>query len=74
MSRATEIAKELRDLGKVGCVNYKYQQALCNEAADLIEDQEERIDIMMEGNKVKPETGVQMEIDPYEYRDEIRQG
>ena len=72
MSKARVIAEALRSLGDLGTTNYAKDKKLCYDAADLIEDQEERIDIMMEGNKITPGSGIQMELD-YEYRDEIRQ-
>lgn len=72
MSHATEIAARLRSLGDMGTTNHKADKALCYEAAALIEDMEERIDIMMEGNRITPGAAVQTEMNPYEYRDEMR--
>lgn len=52
MSKATDTARRLRTLGDLGTTNYKADRALCYQAADMLEDMEERIDIMLEGNKI----------------------
>ena len=44
----TELIKALRDLAQIGIVNYR-QVDILNEAADRIEEMDERIAIMEEG-------------------------
>lgn len=50
MGRAERLTRELRAVKEIGIVNYKRTQELCGEAADLIEEMEERIAIMMESD------------------------
>lgn len=74
-----ELARKLRSLAETGIVNARKDAALLREAAAwieemdrLLEDAQERIAIMMEGNRIQPGDARQMDMRDYEYRDEIR--
>ena len=66
--RTDELIKELRQIAELGIVNHKRDVPVIIEAADRLEEQEERIAIMLEGNGLTEVTGL---LDP-DFRREIR--
>lgn len=66
--RTDELIKELRQIAELGIVNHKRDVPVIIEAADRLEEQEERIAIMLEGNGLTEVSGL---LDP-DFRREIR--
>lgn len=66
--KTSELIKELRNIAEIGIVNYKRDVPVITEAADRLEEQEERIQIMIEGNGLTEIAGL---LDP-DFRREIR--
>lgn len=66
--KTSELIKELRNIAEIGIVNHKRDVPVITEAADRLEEQEERIQIMIEGNGLTEIAGL---LDP-DFRREIR--
>lgn len=66
--KTSELIKKLRNIAEIGIVNHKRDVPVITEAADRLEEQEERIQIMIEGNGLTEIAGL---LDP-DFRREIR--
>ena len=66
--KTDELIRKLREIAKIGIVNHKRDVPVITEAADRLEEQKERIDIMIEGNGLTEIAGL---LDP-DFRREIR--
>ena len=66
--KTDELVRKLREIAEIGIVNHKHDVPAIIEAADRLEEQEERIAIMIEGNGLTEISGL---LDP-DFRREIR--
>ena len=66
--KTDELIRKLREIAEIGIVNHKRDVPVITEAADRLEEQKERIDIMIEGNGLTEIAGL---LDP-DFRREIR--
>ena len=68
--KTDELVRKLREIAEIGIVNHKHDVPVITEAADRLEEQEERIAIMIDGNGLTEISGL---LDP-DFRREIRNG
>lgn len=50
-----DLIREVRDIARIGIVNAHHDRRILEEAADRLEELDERVAIMMEGNSITAE-------------------
>lgn len=53
--RTDDLIREVREIARIGVVNVRHDRAVLLEAADRLEELDERVDIMMEANRMTAE-------------------
>lgn len=53
--RTDDLIRRVREIARIGVVNVRHDRAVLLEAADRLEELDERVDIMMEGNRMMAE-------------------
>lgn len=53
--RTDDLIRQVREIARIGVVNVRHDRAVLLEAADRLEELDERVDIMMEANRMTAE-------------------